>query len=154
MPGACPGIFSFARAIHESPIFAFRNFLCYTSSKEYIPLLFKGRDTMKKNLVMILPFLLLPLFLPIYIILDNLILVDVFGCGCVPSTQSNMFNISFNANDLRLTIFSALSIGLFVWSVYISKIFNKKIAKFLYCSGVLIVNMLLTLWVVKTFMWA
>ena len=109
---------------------------------------------MKKKLITILPFLSLSIFLPIYIILDNLILVNVFGCGCVPSTQSNMLNIPFNANDLRLTIFSALSIGLFMWSICISKGFNHNFSKVLYCSAVLIVNAVLTLWFVKTFMWA
>ena len=109
---------------------------------------------MKKKLSAIVPFVSLPLFLPIYIILDNLILVDLFGCGCVPSTQSNIFNISFNANDLRFTVFSTLTIIMFMWSLHISKRFDRNIAKLLYCSAVLTVNIALTLWVVKTFMWA
>lgn len=109
---------------------------------------------MKKKIVAILPFLTMPIFIPIYIILDNLILVDVFGCGCVPSTQTNMLNIPFNANDLRMVVFAVLTIILSVWSTNISKRFDKKIVKFLYSFAVLVLNVILTLWVVKTFMWA
>lgn len=109
---------------------------------------------MKKKILIVMPYIILPIIAPIYYILDNLILVGIFGCGCVPSTQSNMLNIPFNANDLRLTVFSALTIGLSIWSIGISKIFNSKTAKVLYCLSVVLVNVLLTLWVVKTFMWA
>lgn len=109
---------------------------------------------MKKKMVAVMPFLIMPILIPIYRILDSLILVDVFGCGCVPSAQTNMLNIPFNANDLRLTVFAALTIGLSVWSVDISKRFHKKITKFLYCFASILLNVLLTLWVVRTFMWA
>ena len=44
-------------------------------------------------------------------------LVEIFGCGCVPSTQANMLNIPFNANDLRMTVFSLLTIVLSIWSI-------------------------------------
>lgn len=109
---------------------------------------------MKKKIVAVMPFIILPIIIPIYHILDNLILVDIFGCGCVPSTQTNMFHIPFNANDLRLTVFSVLTIGLSVWSMVISKTFHRKTAKYLYCLAVIVWNVILTLWVVKTFMWA
>lgn len=109
---------------------------------------------MKKKIVVILPFIIMLIFIPIYNIIDSLILVDIFGCGCVPSTQTNMFNIPFNANDLRLTVFSILTIGLSIWSIAISKIFNRKIPKFIYCFAVILLNVLLTMWEVKTFMWA
>lgn len=109
---------------------------------------------MKKKIAVLLPFIILPLCLPIYNIFDSLVLVDIFGCGCVPSTQTNMLNIPFNANDLRLTVFSALTIGLFVWSFFIAKTFNKKVSKVLYCLAAALVNVILTVWVVKAFMWA
>ena len=109
---------------------------------------------MKKKIVAILPFIIMPIFIPIYIILDNLILVDIFGCGCVPSTQTNKLNIPYNANDLRLTVFSILTIGLSVWSFIISKTFIRKIPKLLYCFAVILLNVMLALWVIKTFMWA
>ena len=108
---------------------------------------------MKKKIVIVLPFIIMPLFIPIYNILDSLILVDIFGCGCVPIAQTNMLNISFNANDLRLMVFSVLAVGLSVWSFVISKSFNKKITKFLYCFATIFLNVIITIWVVKTFMW-
>ena len=35
---------------------------------------------MKKKIIAVMPFLIMPVFIPIYVVLDNLILVDVFGC--------------------------------------------------------------------------
>ena len=109
---------------------------------------------MKKKWIAALPFIIMPLFIFPYQILYNLILVDIFGCGCVPSVQTNMLNIPYNANDLRLTVFAALTVGLSVWSVWIAKRFTGKIAKWLYCSAVFLVNAGLALWVVKTFLWS
>ena len=109
---------------------------------------------MKKKILAALPVIIMPIFIPIYIILDNLILVDIFGCGCVPSTQTNMLNIPFNANDLRVTVFSILTITLFIWSVVIAKTFKRKIVKIIYCSTVVLLDVILTLWIVNAFMWA
>ena len=109
---------------------------------------------MKKKIVIILPFLIIPIFIPIYTILDSKILVDIFGCGCVPSAQTNMLNIPFNANDLRQTVFSAMTVALVIWSIIISKSFKSKTTRLLYCVAVILLNVALTIWVVKTFMWA
>lgn len=109
---------------------------------------------MKKKMVAVMPFILMPIIIPIYKILENLILVDIFGCGCVPSTQNNMFNIPFNANDLRLTVFAVVTVVLSIWSIFISKTFKRKMSKLLYCLGVILLNVMLALWTVKTFMWA
>ena len=109
---------------------------------------------MKKKIIALLPFVIMPVFIPIYMVLDNLLLVDIFGCGCVPSTQTNMLNMPFNANDLRLTVFSLLTIVLSIWSITLSKRFNKKMMEILYTAAVILLNVLLTMWTVKTFMWA
>lgn len=109
---------------------------------------------MKKKIVAILPFAVLPILIPVYCILDNLVFVEVFGCGCVPSAQTNMLNIPFNANDLRLVVFSLVTLALSVWSVFISKRFNKRAVQIVYCLLVVLINVMLTIWVVKTFMWA
>lgn len=109
---------------------------------------------MKKKIVAVLPFISMLIFIPIYNILDSLILVDIFGCGCVPSTQTNMLHNSFNANDLRLTVFSVLTIGLSLWSIVIAKNFKRKIAKPLYCIAVILMNVFFTLWVVETLKWS
>ncbi len=109
---------------------------------------------MKQRISVILPFIIIPIFIPVYKMIDSLILVDIFGCGCVPDSQTNMLNIAFNANDLRLTVFMLLTIILSVWAVYISKTFKGKVTKIMYCISVIAFNLFLTMWVVKTFMWA
>lgn len=109
---------------------------------------------MKKKIIAALPFVAMPIFIPIYSILDSLIFVDIFGCGCVPSTQTNMFNIPFNANDLRLLVFWVLTIGLSVWSIVIARTFKRKVAKIAYCIAAILLNSILAMWVVETFMWA
>ena len=109
---------------------------------------------MQKKWISILPFVIMPAFILPYQILDNLILVDIFGCGCVPGAQTNMLNIAFNANDLRRVVFFALTILMSVWGFRISKRFTKKPSKILYCAAVVIVNAALALWVIQTFMWA
>ena len=109
---------------------------------------------MKRKLVTILPFVILPISIPIYCVLDNLLFVEIFGCGCVPSAQTNMLNIPFNANDLRQTVFSILTIGLSVSSISIAKRINKTYLKVLYALAVVLLNVILSLWVIKAFMWA
>lgn len=109
---------------------------------------------MKKKIMIMLPIIIMPIFIPIYIVLDNLILVDIFGCGCVPSTQTNMLNIPFNANDLRVTVFLALTVGLFIWSLIIAKNFKRKFVKIAYCFTVILLDVILTLWIVNAFIWA
>lgn len=108
----------------------------------------------EKKIIAALPFITIPILIPIYNILDSLILVDIFGCGCVPSTQTNMFNLPFNANDLRLVVFSSLTIGLSVWSIVIARTFKRKVAKIAYCIAAILLNVILTMWVVETFIWA
>lgn len=109
---------------------------------------------MKTKFENIMPFLLLPIATPFYNILDKILLVDVFGCGCVPIAQTNMLNISFNANDLRLTVYLLLTAGMFVWSLLRARYFQRKVVGALYCVAVLVWNLLFTGWAVKAFMWA
>lgn len=109
---------------------------------------------MKKKWILALPFAIMPVFIPIYNILDSLVFVDVFGCGCVPDAQTNMLNIAFNANDLRRLVFFLLAIALSVWSIVLSKPFRKKYIRIICCVAVATVNLLLAVWVVKNFMWA
>lgn len=109
---------------------------------------------MKQKLLNAMPFLLIPLVTPFYNILDSVLLVDVFGCGCVPSAQTNMLNIPFNANDLRLAVYLVLSVILSIWSFWWARSFQRKYVKWIYCAAVILYNLCLTLWVVKAFMWA
>ena len=109
---------------------------------------------MKTKIMNVMPFLIIPIVTPFYIILDRIFLVDVFGCGCVPTAQTNMLNIPYNANDLRLTVYLVLATVMFVWSMLQARHFQKKNAKAIYCGAVIGWNLLLTGWVVKAFMWA
>ena len=109
---------------------------------------------MKNKIKAVIPFITMPIMIPIYCFLDSLVLVEIFGCGCVPSTQTNMLNIPFNANDLRLTVFSVLTIGMTILGIAISKSFQRKSTKALYMIAVVLLNVILTMWVVKAFMWA
>ena len=109
---------------------------------------------MKKRFVTKLPFLTMPIFIPIYFILDNLILVDIFGCGCVPTVAPNMLNIPFNANDLKFVVFVVVTILLSVWSICIAQRMDTRIAKFKYCLAVLVHNVILAFAYITTFMWA
>lgn len=61
--------------------------------------------------------IIMSIFIPIYIVLDNLILIDIFGCGCVPSTQTNMLNIPFNANIPRI-LYGFSSINYYASGLY------------------------------------
>lgn len=108
---------------------------------------------MKKKIIAALPFAIIPAFIPLYSFLDSMVLVEIFGCGCVPSAQTNMLNIPFNANDLRLAVFSALTVALSVWSGFIAKNFKNKIARIIYFFGAVLFNILLTAWYYKTAMW-
>ena len=109
---------------------------------------------MKTKFENIMPFLLLTIATPFYNILDKILLVDVFGCGCVPIAQTNMLNIPFNANDLRLTVYLLLTAGMFVWSILQAKQFRRKSVKVIYCSAVFVWNLFLSGWIIKAFMWA
>ena len=109
---------------------------------------------MKEKWKASLPFLIMPAVTPIYNILDHLVFVDVFGCGCVPEAQTNMLNIPFNANDLRRTVFFLLAIALFGWSIRLSKSFKSKIVRTIYCVTALVCNVILAIWVVKSFLWS
>lgn len=109
---------------------------------------------MKKKILAVVPFITVPILIPIYCFLDSFIFIDIFGCGCVPSTQTNMLNIPFNANDLRLIVFSVLTVDMAVLGVILSRAFHKKITKILYCFAAILLNVALTMWVVKAFMWA
>ena len=108
---------------------------------------------MKNKIIVALPFVIMPALIPLYSFLDSLVFVEIFGCGCVPSAQTNMLNIPFNANDLRLTVFSVLTVGLSVWSGFAAKKFNNKTVKMLYCFGAVLFNLSIAMWFCKTAMW-
>ena len=125
-----------------------------------------------KTIPFILPYIILPLITPIYNILDSLVFVEIFGCGCVPITQENMFGIPFNANYLRLTVYGIISLlmGLLSRKLFGShklsskymcserkKAFTERgfrLLQILYTLSVLIVNLILGYLIYQNNMWA
>ena len=45
------------------------------------------------KLILAVPYVFVLIFMPVYSILDRLVFVEVFGCGCVPDVQENMFEV-------------------------------------------------------------
>lgn len=108
---------------------------------------------MNQILKLLLTFVFIPVITPIYNILDRLIFVKVFGCGCVPSVQSNMFNIAFNANDLRLLVYIILTISMVVLATIVSKAFTKKSFRILYIITVFGLNTYISIVTYRGMMW-
>ena len=107
-----------------------------------------------KKVILSLPYLLMIFFTPIYNILDQKIFVKIFGCGCVPYTQTNMFNIDFNANDLRLLVYNILAVAITVLGLFLSKKIKSKKIKVIYILTILVFNILLSFKISQLYMWA
>ena len=106
-----------------------------------------------KKIKYVIPYVLMLIITPFYSLLDRLVIVEVFGCGCVPGAQSNMFHIAFNANDFRHVFYSALTVGVTFFSVKITKRVSSKWLRAVYCGSVFAINMLLTMGICKASMW-
>jgi len=106
-----------------------------------------------KKAILALPYLLMSFITPIYNILDSKIFVEIFGCGCVPIAQTNMFNIDFNANDLRRVIYSIITILMMFLGLKLSKKIISKKTKILYNITIIIINIILTVLICKRYMW-
>lgn len=106
-----------------------------------------------KKIKYVLPYIAMPILTPFYNLLDRFVIVEVFGCGCVPSAQTNMLNIAFNANDFRFVFYFALTVVMTIVGVKMSKDLSKKALRILYGISVLTVNSLLCMEICKAFMW-
>lgn len=107
----------------------------------------------KRKLFLYLPFFELLVITPLYIFLDMSIFVKVFGCGCVPSTQTNMLKIGFNANDLRITVYTIITISIVIYGIKQSIKIKNRYFKYLYIISIIIFNILIAYSINKTFMW-
>ena len=107
-----------------------------------------------KKVILSLPYLLMIFFTPIYNILDQKIFVKIFGCGCVPYTQTNIFNIDFNANDLRLLVYNILAVAITILGSFLSKEIKSKKIKAIYILTILAFNILLAFKISQLYMWA
>lgn len=106
-----------------------------------------------KKVVCAIPYLVMFIVTPFYNILDSVIFVDVFGCGCVPDVQSNMLDIPFNANDLRMTVYGLLTVLMVILGVRFSNVIEKKWIKILYVLTVFVFNLLFGFWICRAFVW-
>ncbi len=106
-----------------------------------------------KKTILALPYLLMLFLTPFYNILDQKFFVEVFGCGCVPSAQTNMFNISFNANNLRFVVYSVFTAIMLIIGIVLSKKLNSKVLKAIYPITILILNLLFTYKICQMYMW-
>ncbi len=106
-----------------------------------------------KKAVKWLPYLGMIFITPIYNYLDSRIFVDIFGCGCVPISQTNRFNIDFNANDLRMVAYNIIAILMFILGLFISKKFENKKSKIAYNICVLIFNLIIAYKIYTTYVW-
>ena len=107
-----------------------------------------------KKVILSLPYLLMIFLTPIYNILDQKIFVKIFGCGCVPSPQTNMFTIDFNANDLRLIVYNLLAVSITILGLFLSKKIESKKLKIIYVLTILVLNILLAYKICQLYMWA
>ena len=109
---------------------------------------------LKNNQVLVsLPYLIILFITPIYEILDKYVFLKIFGCVCVPLTQKNMLNIPFNANDLRLVIFSIFLILDFIYSQKLAKSLKKE-NRLVNLASIIIVNVLLIILINNIFKWS
>ena len=107
-----------------------------------------------KKVILSLPYLLMIFLTPIYNILDQKIFVKIFACGSVPSAQTNMFNIDFNANDLRLIVYNLLAVSITILGLFLSKKIESKKLKIIYVLTILVLNILLAYKICQLYMWA
>ena len=106
-----------------------------------------------KKAILALPYLLMSFITPFYNILDSKIFVEIFGCGCVPIAQTNMFNIDFNANDLRKVMYSIITILMLILGIKLSKKIDNKKIKIIYNVTIIIFNIALSVFICKRYMW-
>lgn len=107
----------------------------------------------KRKRFMIVPYVIMPLITPLYNILDSKVFVEIFGCGCVPIAQTNMLNIPYNANDLRMALYSILAILMTTLGVFISKAFGRKSDRIVYCASIFIINVVMMIEICSRFTW-
>lgn len=107
----------------------------------------------KKRVILTLPYFLMIFITPIYHMLDTKIFLKIFGCGCVPSTQTNMLNIDFNANNLRFMVYNIMAIVITVLGLFLSKKIDSKKLKVIYVLTIFITNILLAFKICRMYMW-
>lgn len=106
-----------------------------------------------KKAIFVVPCLFMIFITPIYIVLDQNFFVEIFGCGCVPSVRTNMFNIPFNANDLRLVIYSIITIAMTILGGFNARKINNTKFRIIYIFTICLVNVILGFKICQFFVW-
>ena len=106
-----------------------------------------------KKIIISLPYLLIIFITPIYVLLDKIYFLNIFGCGCVPIVQKNMLNIPFNANDLRILFYSILIIVVIFIGGVLSRRFKGIKEKILYIFSIFIINIVLAVCICQLYVW-
>ena len=106
-----------------------------------------------KKVIKFLPYIFMLIITPFYNILDDIIFVEVFGCGCVPIAQTNMFNIDFNANDLRRLVYGAIAISMCILGIILAKNIESKKMKATYVITIAVFNIILAIKICQICMW-
>ncbi len=103
-----------------------------------------------RNFMATLPYLLITFITPIYNFLDKNIFVKVLGFDGI-----NVDNLTggFDANDLRKLIYVVFGILEIILGLVVSKRLERKEAKIIYMISIIIVNILLSIALYKTYMW-
>jgi len=65
-----------------------------------------------------------------------------------------MFNIDFNANDLRLIVYNLLAVSITILGLFLSKKIESKKLKIIYVLTILVLNILLAYKICQLYMWA
>lgn len=106
-----------------------------------------------KKIILILPYVLILIITPFYNILDRNYFIEIFGCGCVPLTKTNMLNIDFNANDLRAVIYLVILLSMIILGLFLSKYLKNKKLKVVYLGTIILWNVFLALEICKVYVW-
>lgn len=65
-----------------------------------------------------------------------------------------MFNIDFNANDLRFVVYNVMAVVMAILGIVLSRKFESKKNRIIYVVTIILVNLLLAFKICRLYMWA
>lgn len=110
-----------------------------------------------KNMIkLIAPLLTFPiLFLP-YQLLNSAVIVKWLGCGCPKVDASGeMIHDYFSANDFTRIFWLVITVGVTVFSWFVSKkVLGKNRVRVLYDAGIFVVSLFVATWMTGQLLWS
>lgn len=106
-----------------------------------------------KYFKIVLPYIIMIIFIPIYMMLDNAVFVKIFGCGCVPGAQTNILNIPFNANNLKVLVFGIFTIVMLMLQIYFTRNVQNTVIRAILCSTTFVLNLVIAFAICSLTMW-